>query len=98
MFSWSMLVAGTLWLLTLPVVLADVVLIYIDHHYGRHPSLFGIGTNQWPQLAWAFGQPQIYAVAHPGAGRGHRRDGHPLGRPPAPPQGDHGRRSARSAS
>ena len=64
MFSWSMLVAGTLWLLTLPVVLADVVLIYIDHHYG-HPSLFGIGTNQWPQLAWAFGQPQIYAVVIP---------------------------------
>ncbi len=64
MFSWSMLVASTLWLLTLPVVLADVVLIYIDHHYG-HPSLFGMGTNQWPQLAWAFGQPQIYAVVIP---------------------------------
>ncbi len=64
MFSWSMLVAGTLWLLTLPVLLADVVLIYIDHHYGR-PSLFGLGVNQWPQLAWAFGQPQIYAVLIP---------------------------------
>ncbi len=67
MFSWSMLVAGTLWMLTLPVVLADVVLIYIGHHYGNpaHPSLFGIATNQWPQLAWAFGQPQIYAVLIP---------------------------------
>lgn len=64
MFSWSMLVACSLWLLTLPVVLADVVLIYIDHHYGK-PSLFGIGTNQWPQLAWAFGQPQIYAIVIP---------------------------------
>ena len=64
MFSWSMLVAGSLWVLTLPVLLADVVLIYIDHHYG-HPSLFGLGANQWPQLAWAFGQPQIYAIAIP---------------------------------
>jgi heme/copper-type cytochrome/quinol oxidase subunit 1 len=64
MFSWSMLVAGSLWLLTLPVILANVVLIYVDHHYGR-PSLFGISTNQWTQLAWAFGQPQIYAIAIP---------------------------------
>ncbi len=64
MFSWSMLVAGSLWLLTLPVLLADVVLIYIDHHYG-HPSLFGLGKNQWPELSWAFGQPQIYAMALP---------------------------------
>ncbi len=64
MFSWSMVVACSLWVLTLPVVLGDVVLIYIDHHYG-HPSLFGVTANQWPQLAWAFGQPQVYAVLIP---------------------------------
>jgi cytochrome c oxidase subunit I len=64
MFSWSMVVAGTVWLLALPVLLANIVLVYVDHHYGR-PSSFGIGFNQWPQISWAFAQPQIYAVAIP---------------------------------
>ena len=67
MFSWSMVVAGTVWLLTLPVLLANILLIYIDHHYGR-PSSFGIGFNQWPQISWAFAQPQIYVVAIPALG------------------------------
>ena len=75
MFSWSMVVAGTLWLLTLPVLLANILLIYIDHHYGR-PALFGIGSNQWPQLSWAFAQPADLRRGHPGA-RHHQRRGRP---------------------
>ncbi len=67
MFSWSMVVAGTVWVLTLPVLLANILLIYVDHHYGR-PSLFGVGFNQWPQLSWAFMQPQIYVIAIPALG------------------------------
>jgi heme/copper-type cytochrome/quinol oxidase subunit 1 len=67
MFSWSMVVAGTVWLLTLPVLLANILLVYVDHHYGR-PSSFGIGFNQWPQISWAFTQPQIYAIVIPALG------------------------------
>jgi heme/copper-type cytochrome/quinol oxidase subunit 1 len=64
MFSWSMLVAGSVWLLSLPVLVGNIVLIYVDHHYGR-PAYFGIPANQWPQLSWAFAQPAVYAVAIP---------------------------------
>ncbi|HVN51825.1 MAG TPA: cbb3-type cytochrome c oxidase subunit I [Acidimicrobiales bacterium] len=64
MFSWSMVVAGSVWLLTFPALLANIVLVYVDHHYGR-PSSFGISFNQWPQISWAFTQPQIYAVFIP---------------------------------
>jgi heme/copper-type cytochrome/quinol oxidase subunit 1 len=64
MFSWSMLVAGSVWILSLPVLLGNIVLVYVDHHYGR-PAYFGLGPNQWPQLSWAFVQPAIYAVAIP---------------------------------
>ena len=64
MFSWAMLVASSIWLLSLPVLIANVVLIYIDHRLGR-PSDFGVGLNQWPQIAWVVQQPQVFAFAIP---------------------------------
>ena len=64
MFSWSMFVAGSVWMLTLPVLVANVVLIYVDHHYGR-PSEFGVSSVQGIQIGWAISQPQIYAYAIP---------------------------------
>jgi cytochrome c oxidase subunit I len=53
--------------LTLPVLLANVLLIYVDHHYGK-PIFFGVGAAQWAQVSWVFTQPQIYAVAIPAVG------------------------------
>lgn len=64
MFSWSMFVAGSIWLLTLPVLLANVLLIYVDHHYGL-PSEFGVSSVQGLQIGWLITQPQIYAFAIP---------------------------------
>ena len=64
MFSWSMLVAGSMWLLALPVLLGNLLLIYLDHRLGR-PSDFGVGLNQWPQVAWVVQQPQVFAFAVP---------------------------------
>jgi len=65
LFAWSMVVAGSLWLLTLPVLLATMLLVYIDHHYGNGSSF---SQAQWGQLSWAFAQPQIYVVAIPAVG------------------------------
>lgn len=64
MFTWSVLVAGTMWLLTLPVLAGNLLLIYLDHHYGT-PSEFGFANAQWPQVSWAFEQPQVFAYAIP---------------------------------
>jgi len=64
LFSWSMFVGGSLWMLTLPGLLANLTLVYLDHHYGL-PSDFGMADGQWPQLSWAFGQPQVFAYAIP---------------------------------
>ena len=64
MFSWAMLVASSIWLLSLPVLIANILLIYIDHRLGR-PSDFGVGLNQWPQIAWVVQQPQVFAFAIP---------------------------------
>ncbi len=64
MFSWSMFVAGSVWMLTLPVLVANIVLIYVDHHYGR-PSEFGVSSVQGLQIGWVISQPQLYAYAIP---------------------------------
>ena len=63
-FSWSMLVAGTLWLTTLPVLAANAVLAYVDLR-GRTAVHFGAEDHIWDQLSWAFTHPQVYALALP---------------------------------
>lgn len=65
MFSWSMVVAGSLWLFTLSVLLANILLIYVDHHYGDGTSF---SQAQWGQLWWFFAPPQIYVTAIPALG------------------------------
>lgn len=63
LFSFSMLVAGSIWILTLPVAAGNLVLIYLDHRYGQ--ALFGANETIIGQLSWVVSQPQIYAVAIP---------------------------------
>ena len=64
MFTWSMLVAGTIWMVTLPVLAANAVLAYVDLR-GRAPVRFGAEEAIWEQLSWAFTHPQVYAFALP---------------------------------
>ncbi len=66
LFAWSMLVATSVWLLTLPVALGNLAVVYFDLRGG--PGTFGIaeGSNAiYTQLGWLVEQPQIYALAIP---------------------------------
>ena len=65
--TWAGLVGGSVWVLSLPVLAANIVLVYVDHRYGR-PSDFGVGANQFVQVSWVVGQPQIYAFIVPALG------------------------------
>ena len=67
LFSWSMLVAAGVWLLTLPVFLGNIALIFIDVKSGTANG-FGVGYNQWAQLSWIVTQPQVFAYAIPALG------------------------------
>lgn len=67
LFTWAMIVGGSIWILTLPVLVANVVLIYVDHRYGS-PSDFGVPAAQWSQVSWLTSQPQVFAFAIPGLG------------------------------
>lgn len=60
-FSWSMLVAGTIWLLTLPVLFAGIVLFYLESQYD-------VALSAGSFLRWVFGPPQVFAFALPALG------------------------------
>jgi heme/copper-type cytochrome/quinol oxidase subunit 1 len=66
LFSWSMLVAGTLWLLTLPVLAGVMVLAYVDLEYGV--GFLGGPGGLYNRILWVFWQPTVYAFAIPALG------------------------------
>ena len=57
-FAWSALVQTLMMLLTLPVLLGNLVFLYVDHHYAR--VYFGGNERLGSHIAWAMGQPQVY--------------------------------------
>jgi heme/copper-type cytochrome/quinol oxidase subunit 1 len=67
MFTFSMLVGGAIWMLTLPVLFANLLLIWVDHRYGGG-TVFGASEAQFGQVSWITHQPQIYAFLIPGLG------------------------------
>lgn len=64
LFSWSMLIATVMWILTLPVLFGLIVLMYVDHRHGSGEFL-GSPTRLYPNLMWLFRNPQIYVVGIP---------------------------------
>ena len=66
-FTWSILVAGAVWLLSVPVLLANLVVMWVDLR-GASASRYGVGENLYGQIAWVFEQPQIFAFLIPALG------------------------------
>jgi cytochrome c oxidase subunit I+III len=63
LFAWSALVAGAVWIVTLPVLLGLSVLSYLDV---RYDGFLGGGPGSvYGRIAWAFGTPAVYALAIP---------------------------------
>ena len=63
-FSWSMLVATGVWLFSLPVLLANLVVSWVDMR-GADALAFGGGDAPFDMVAWAFDAPQVYAWTIP---------------------------------
>ena len=64
--AWSMLVAAAVWLFTLPVAVANIVVVYADLR-GRPAIAFGRAESPdiWLQLDWLVEQPAVYIMAVP---------------------------------
>ncbi len=63
LYAWSVAVAAVLWLLTLPVLLGLLALMYVDHRHGG--SSYGSNAEIYGRVAWVLRNPQIYVVAIP---------------------------------
>jgi cytochrome c oxidase subunit 1 len=63
-FSWSMLIAGGLWAMTLGVFGGNVLLVLISSKYGTGTK-YAVSFNQWPQLAWLVAPPAVFTFAIP---------------------------------
>lgn len=63
LYSWSVAVAAVMWLLTLPVLFAALVVSYVDHRHAG--GVLGGDAALGSRVAWALRNPQIYVVAIP---------------------------------
>lgn len=66
LFAWSTLVAGAVWLVTLPILAGVTVLSYLDVRYDG--VLGGDSLSVYAHIAWVFGTPGVYAFAIPALG------------------------------
>ena len=64
LFSWSMLIAGGIWVLALPVWLSNLAVSWVDFQ-GADALRYGAVENIWDQLSWLWSQPMIFAFAIP---------------------------------
>lgn len=62
-FSWASMVTAVMLLLTLPVALGQIALLYIDQRYG--PLFLGGNFGIYAQLEWVYRSPQLYVYAVP---------------------------------
>jgi heme/copper-type cytochrome/quinol oxidase subunit 1 len=66
LFTWSSLVTAAVALLTLPVLAALMLLVYVDHRYGGDGGTFLAGSDGvYQRIAWAWMQPSVYLFAIP---------------------------------
>lgn len=64
MFSWSMLTTTVVWILTLPVLVAILIVMYVDHRFAQ--VLFDPGASAaTARVSWVSAQPQVYVFAVP---------------------------------
>ena len=63
LFAWSTLVAGSVWALTLPVLVGMSVVSFLDVRYDGFLS--GAEGAVWGRISWVFGTPSVYAFAIP---------------------------------
>lgn len=63
LYAWSVAVSSVLWLLTLPVLIGLLIVMYVDHRHGGS----GVGANAglYGGVAWLLRNPQVYVVAIP---------------------------------
>jgi cytochrome c oxidase subunit 1 len=65
LFAWSSLVASALWILVLPVAIANLVIAYVDF---RNPEPISFGLQVSRQIQWLLRPPTVFIFVIPALG------------------------------
>lgn len=71
MFAWGTTITAAVTLLTTPMFMAGLILLYLDQHYGGSffaPDANPVAGPVWQHTLWLFGRPEIYLLLLPGLG------------------------------
>ncbi len=68
LFTWGVVVSGVIWLLSIPVLIGSLLVLYVDFRHGR--ALVGQVREGsiYFRILWAVRQPEVYALAAPALG------------------------------
>src|SRR4051794_1403125 len=67
-FSWASLVTSTVLVLSTPVFLAGLILLFLDQRFGGHFFSSTGSALVWQHTLWLIGRPEIYLLVLPGLG------------------------------
>ena len=67
-FTWSAFITSGVTLITTPVFLAGLFLVYIDQHFGGGLFNGAGGPRIWVHTVWLFGRPDAYLLLLPALG------------------------------
>ena len=62
-YSWSALVTASMLVVSLPVLLGQLVILYVDHRYGR--VFLGGNFGIWERIDWLYRAPQLFMYSVP---------------------------------
>jgi cytochrome c oxidase subunit 1 len=66
-FTWEMVATSLLVFLAFPSLAADLLLLFVDRHFGGHAfdPAHGGSAVLWQHLFWFFGHPEVYVLILP---------------------------------
>lgn len=66
-FTWEMIATSLLVFLAFPSLAADLLLLFVDRHFGGHAfdPTHGGSAVLWQHLFWFFGHPEVYVLILP---------------------------------
>lgn len=62
-FSWSALVTASMLVVSLPVLLGQITILYLDHRYGE--VFLGGNAGIWERIDWVYQTPQVFIYVVP---------------------------------
>lgn len=68
LFSWSVLAAAAVSLVSIPVHLAGLTILYVDRHFGGEFFASPGSDDVWRHTVWLLGRPEIFLLTLPGLG------------------------------